>query len=220
MFGQATWHFTDEFSITAGGRYTEEEKSYVPTQYFVSSVTGQPPAGLVIIPPVPNELEDSKPTWRAVVEYAPTTRMLLYTSWSTGFKSGGFVQRNIAPRPVLPTFGPETAEVLELGAKTTMLDGRMRVSAAAFTSNYDDIQVRTIEINGLAPVTSNAGDARIRGGELEFEVAAGSQMRLNGGIGHLHARYTRIAPNVEIVCVFGDSPEHDQQCLQHKRNKS
>jgi iron complex outermembrane receptor protein len=210
VFGQATWHFTDAFSITAGGRYTEEEKSYLPVQFVVSSVTGQPPAGLVIIPPVKNVLEDSKSTWRAVAEYAPTTQQLLYMSWSTGFKSGGFVQRNIAPRPSLPTFGPETAEVLELGAKTTMLDGRMRVSAAVFTSDYDDIQVRTIEVAGLAPVTSNAGDARIRGGELEFDVAAGSNVRLTGGIGHLDARYTRIDTGVEDITLqsrLTDTPD-------------
>jgi iron complex outermembrane receptor protein len=210
VFGQATWHFTDEFSITAGGRYTEEEKSYVPVQYIVSSVTGQPPAGLVIIPPVQNELEDSKATWRAVVEYAPTTRLLLYTSWSTGFKSGGFVQRNLVPRPMLPTFGPETAEVLELGAKATLLDHRLHVSAAAFTSDYEDIQVRTIEVNGLAPVTSNAGDARIRGGELEFELVAGPHVRLTGGIGRLHARYTDIAPSVADISLqsrLTDTPE-------------
>jgi len=210
VFGQATWRFTDEFSITAGGRYTDEEKSYLPVQYVVSSVTGLPPAGLVIIPQEKNGLEDSKSTWRAVVEYAPTSKQLLYMSWSTGFKSGGFVQRNQAPRPSLPEFGPETAEVLELGAKTTMLGGRMRVSAAAFTSNYEDIQVRTIEIDGLAPVTSNAGDARIRGGELEFEVAAGSHVRLTGGIGHLNARYTRIDPGVADITVqsrLTDTPE-------------
>ena len=210
IFGQATWRFVDNMAFSAGARYTDEDKSYLPTQYIVSSVTGQPPAGTVLIPAIENELAYSKSTWRAAFEYVPAEDLLFYASWSTGFKSGGFVQRNQAPRPMLPTFGPETVEVFEVGAKATLLDGRLRLSGAAFSGDYNDIQVRTIEPNGFALVTSNAGDARIRGGEIEAEAAAGRYLRLLGAIGYLDGRYTRIGddvPDLTLNSKLPDAPE-------------
>ncbi len=210
VFGQATWHFTDQLALTGGARYTDEHKSYLPTQFFVSSVTGMPPAGTVVIPAEKNQFDDSKTTWRVAFEYTPEDHLLLYTSWSTGFKSGGFVQRNQAPKPMLPTFGSETVEVLEIGAKSTLRGGRLRLSTALFSGDYEDIQVRTIEPVGFAPITSNAGDARIRGGEIEVEAMVGTFVRLQGGIGYLDGKYTRIegiVPDITLQSKLPDAPE-------------
>jgi iron complex outermembrane recepter protein len=210
VFGQATYRLSEAVALTAGARYTDEDKSYIPTQYFTRSVTGIPPAGLVVVPPFKNELDYSRSTYRATLEVTPAQDLLLYASWSTGFKSGGFVQRNQVPRPLLPTFGPETVEVFEVGTKTTALDGRLRLSAAAFTTDYQDVHIRIVEPTTFAPVTSNAGDARIRGLELEFEATPLARLRIVGGVGYLHGRYTRIAPNVPDVTLnsrLTDSPD-------------
>ena len=210
LFGQATYRLIKSVAFTAGARYTDEHKSYVPTQYVTGSVTGIPPVGLVIVPPLKNELDFSRPTYRAAVEVKPFDDVLLYASWSTGFKSGGFVQRNQVPRPLLPTFGPETVEVLEIGAKTTALAGKLRLSAAIFTSDYEDLQIRIVQPVTFSPVTSNAGDARIRGGELEFEAAPHARLQFQGGVGYLHGRYQHIAPTVPDLTLdsrLTDSPE-------------
>jgi len=210
IFGQAQYRINKTIALTGGMRYTDERKFYTPTQYFVSSVTGTPPAGLVIVPAVENKLDFSKTTYRAAVEFTPVEDLLLYASWSTGFKSGGFVQRNQIPRPLLPAFEPETVEVIEIGAKTTVLDGKLRLSAAAFTSDYENMHIRVIEPLTIAPITANAGDARIRGGELEFEAAPHALVRLRGGIGYLDGRYQRIAPTVPDLTLdskLTDSPE-------------
>lgn len=210
LFGQATLAVADDVAVTAGARYTDERKSYVPTAFIAQSATGTPPAGLVIVPPVKNELEFSEATYRAAIEVTSVSDTLIYASYSTGFKSGGFVQRNSVPRPELPTFGPESAEVFELGAKTTVLGGRLRASAAAFNSDYQDLHIRVIDPLSLAPVTSNAGDARIRGAEVELEAAPHAVVRILGGIGYLHGRYETIAPTAEGLTLnsrLTDSPE-------------
>jgi iron complex outermembrane receptor protein len=101
-------------------------------------------------------------------------------------------------------------KVFEIGTKATVLDGRLRFGAATFTGDYKGIHVRTIEPDGYAPVTNNAGDARIRGGELEFDAAVGSLVRVIGGIAYLDGQYTRIAPNVPDITLnsrLTDSPE-------------
>lgn len=213
VYGQATWRASERLALTAGARFTDERKSYIPTASVTRSVTGIPPAGLVIVPPQKNELDFSKPTYRAALEVTPTRDLLLYLSWSTGFKSGGFVQRVQVPRPLLPTFEPETVEVFEVGAKAVVLDGRCRFAAAAFTSEYEDLQIRVIEPSTLSPVTSNAGDAQIRGGEFEIEAAPHPRVRLAAGLGYLHSRYQRVAPNVRDISLHSrltDTPERSE----------
>jgi iron complex outermembrane receptor protein len=208
-FAQATWHFTPGLGLTAGARYTDERRTYTPTQYFVSSVTGTPPPGLVIVPAVENELNYSKPTWRVALEGKPADGVLVYGSWATGFKSGGFVQRNQVVRTALPTFGPENVEVIELGAKKFRSDRRLSASVAVFDSRYRDLQIRVID-SSFSPVTSNAGDARIRGAEAEFEAVPHPQLRFTGGVGYLDAKYTRIAPNapdIRLSSKLTDTPE-------------
>jgi iron complex outermembrane receptor protein len=209
-FAQATWRFTPRLALTGGARYTEERRTYTPTQFFESSVTGTPPPGLVIVPPVENRLEYSKPTWRVALEGKPAEDTLVYLSWATGFKAGGFVQRNQVPRPTLPTFGPETVEVVEVGAKATALDRRLSASVAVFSGDYEDLHIRIIEPVSFSPITSNAGDARIRGAETEFEAALHPRLRLTGAVGWLDAEYRRIEPTVPDLTLqskLTDSPE-------------
>jgi iron complex outermembrane receptor protein len=209
-FAQATWRFTPRLALTTGARYTEERRTYTPTQFFESSVTGTPPAGLVVVPRVENRLSYSKPTWRVALEGKPAEDTLVYLSWATGFKAGGFVQRNQVPRPTLPTFGPETVEVVELGAKATAFDRRLSASVAVFSGDYEDLHIRIIEPVSFSPVTSNAGDARIRGAELEFDAAVHPRLRFTGALGWLDAEYRRIAPTVPDVTLqskLTDSPE-------------
>jgi iron complex outermembrane receptor protein len=197
-FAQGSWRFTPALQLTAGARYTDERRRYTPTQYFVSSVTGVPPAGLVIVPRAEYELDYSKPTWRVALEGKPRDRVLVYGSWSTGFKSGGFVQRNQVVRTTLPTFGPENVEVAEIGAKVFRPDRKLSASVAVFDSRYRDLQIRVID-SSFSPVTSNAGDARIRGVETELEAAPHPRLRFSGGLGWMDAEYRRIAPNAPDI---------------------
>ncbi|MFO0450622.1 MAG: TonB-dependent receptor [Pseudomonadota bacterium] len=209
VFGQATWRLAPTFALTGGARYTDEHKTYTPTQFFRSSVTGQPPAGLVIVPSRQNAADFAQATWRAAAEFTPRDEVLLYAAWSTGFKSGGFVQRNQVPRQWLATFGPETVEMLEVGLKTTLAEGRVRLAGAAFAGDYEDLHIRIVEPVSFSPVTANAGDARIRGGELEVEALLHEQLRLAGGLGYLDAEYRRIAPTVPDLTLASklvDSP--------------
>lgn len=194
VFGQLTWRWSPLLSFIAGARYTEEKKFYTPTQFIISSTTGVPPPGLVVVPAKEYSLEFSRPTWRAVIEARPGDDLLLYASWSTGFKSGGFVQRNSVPAPALPTFKPEDVDVVELGAKASVFDGRAQIRGAVFSSDYRGMQIRVVDPMTFAPVTKNAGDSRIRGAELEFHALASSRVAFDGGIGYLHGRYLNLDP--------------------------
>ena len=118
-----------------------------------------------------------------------------YVSYSEGFKGGGFTQR-IPPGRVVESFGPETAHVVEVGFKWQGTDGRARVTGAAFSTNYDDMQVDiTTELGGGL---ANAAKAVVNGFELEAIVQVTPQFMLSGGIGKLDGKYEELAPTVTL----------------------
>ena len=118
--------------------------------------------------------------------------LMTYFSWSQGFKSGGFVQRVFPPSTGVASFDPETANVFEGGVKWIGMDGALRVNAAGFHTQYDDLQVQVY--NSVAPVTRNAAEAEINGAELEIAYLPAPGWLLNGSLGWLDAGYTDLDP--------------------------
>ena len=93
---------------------------------------------------------------------------MAYLSYAKGFKTGGWTTRLTAPLPPgspAQSFGPETDNTYELGLKSEWFDRRLIVNAATFFSKYDGIQLTYQVVT--SPVTENAGDAQIKGLELE-----------------------------------------------------
>ena len=125
-------------------------------------------------------------------DYKITDDILVYASYSKGFKNGGFTQRVFPAEQVAPEFRPEFVESYELGLKTELLDRRLRLNFAAFMSNYDDIQVVVSE--GIAPRARNAGSGRIKGFEVEGEASPTDWLSLTFGVGYLDAYYRSIDP--------------------------
>jgi iron complex outermembrane receptor protein len=118
---------------------------------------------------------------------------MTYVSWSEGFKSGGFNQRyNAAPPGNAPiSFADETAETFEVGIKTNPTDS-LRVNAAVFSSDYDDIQM-TYRL-GVVPLLFNAGVASIDGAEIEVVLAPAAGLQLDASVGYLDATFDSITP--------------------------
>ncbi|MGI9229061.1 MAG: TonB-dependent receptor, partial [Gammaproteobacteria bacterium] len=132
-------------------------------------------------------------TPHASIAYRWNDDLMTYFSYSQGFKSGGFVQRVFPPSTAVASFDPETATVFEIGFKWTGLDSRLRVNAAGFHTEYDDLQVQVN--NGIAPITQNAAAAEINGAELEITLLPAPGWMLNGSVGWLDASYTELDPN-------------------------
>lgn len=203
-FAQATVELTDALSVTLGGRYTEDKKEFVSDQYLrtgpVAPIVLGAPAG-IDIPLVPrNSIAKEKYdnfSPRISVDYQ-LGGALLYASYSKGFKSGGFNLRYVAPRPAILSFDPETAETFEGGVKLDALDRRLRLNLAAFHTDYKDIQVTVFENLG-APVTLNAGDAKIKGLEAELTLIPVDGLELNANVGYLDAKYVAIRANPALV---------------------
>ncbi|GAA5063142.1 hypothetical protein GCM10023208_34070 [Erythrobacter westpacificensis] len=218
-FGQVTVRPLDGLSITGGIRYTKDTKT-VDSNIFIGEVTpgtGGPPPFVVGLPIVPRGLVKrsfDKVTYRLAIQYEWTDDLMTYATFSTGFKSGGFVQRNAVFSPAVPSFGPETVEVFEAGIKWTGFKNRLRLNAAAFTNSYDDLQITVLVpfAAGLAPQTQNAGTAEINGFEIDAELLLGDALHLSGGIGYLDADYTSLAPSVVGVTLDSELVRAPEWC--------
>ncbi len=163
-------------------------------------------------------------SFRAGINYQISEDVFAFFTFSQGFKSGGFTTRLVAPfNPAfagatatpaggqLPgiVFDPETSDNFELGLKGDFLDNTLRLNAAAFWNNYDDIQI--VLQAGISPLNANAGDARIRGIELEAEYYPVENLSFVGSFGYIDAEYRSIsdlvAPQVTIDDDLQNTPE-------------
>lgn len=131
------------------------------------------------------------------VAYKWTDDLMTYVSYSEGFKSGGFVQRVFPPKTEVPSFKPETASVYEVGLKWTFLDRRVRLGAAAFHTDYEDLQIQVND--GIAPVTRNAAAADIDGFELELTAIPATGWLVEAGLGYMNAEYTKLEASQNFV---------------------
>jgi iron complex outermembrane recepter protein len=198
LFGQATWHVSDALSLTGGLRYTDETKRFDPDQFVIQDRNPNPaqrlPPGFPLVPQQEVETSISELTPYLNLAYQWSAAVMTYLTYSEGFKSGGFTQRVFPPLPATPSFKPEFVDSYEIGAKMTALDQRLRLNAAAFYTDYTDLQV--LALIGVAPTTQNAAQAEIRGFEMELTVLPVAELRIDAAVGYVDAEYTSIGSQV------------------------
>lgn len=144
-------------------------------------------------------------SFRAGINYKISPDLFTYFTFSQGFKSGGFTTRLTAPfNPDFDgvpgglaalngiVFQPETSDNYEVGFKADLLDRKLRANVAAFWNEYQNIQI--VVQRGITPSNENAGDARIRGIELELEAYPTDDLTLISSVGYIDAEYTTIDP--------------------------
>jgi iron complex outermembrane receptor protein len=116
--------------------------------------------------------------------------MMLYASYSKGYKTGSWTTRLSNPHPTYDAslhFDPEFAKSYELGFKSELLDHRLRLNLAAFHTKYDNIQLNSQV--GISPTIVNAGNATIYGFEAEAQALLGAGFSLAASAGYTHAAY-------------------------------
>jgi iron complex outermembrane recepter protein len=199
-YGQASFDITDQLTVAAGLRYTSDSiKAGVEGAFLL------PPGGA----PIPQTFASEKAKYKDWspyfgINFKATDDIFLFAKASKGFRAGGFtVDRNFVTDPeagnrLAVPFRPETAWTYEIGARIETLDGRLRFNPTIFQTDWKNIQFLE---PGTVPniFTSNAGDARIRGLELETQFAVTDNFVLSGSMSYLDAKYTRLDSNIRVV---------------------
>lgn len=165
LFADIAYDLTDKVTVALGTRYFEEEQS----------TYGEFSDGTVF---TDDNADFDKVTSKLSLTYALADNATAYASVSQGFRSGGF--NLVAGAP--PTFDPEELTTYELGAKGSLLDGRVYAEAALFFSQYDDYI--SVVSNGLQPYGANFGNAEIQGFEFstQFQVTEQWSVGLSGSV--------------------------------------
>src|SRR5665213_258673 len=146
-------------------------------------------------------------TWTGGAEYHLMDKSLLYTSYSTGFKSGGWTTRLIFPSSTESEFGPEKSATLEVGFKSSLLQNRLSTDVALFSTLYKDTQLPFIAPGFGTPVTMNAGTARINGAELEASAIVVHGLKMSSSLAYLDARYTELQAGATGITLGSDLPK-------------
>jgi iron complex outermembrane receptor protein len=220
LFGQTTIEITDEWSATAGLRWTDEEKEqsydfFLDNTDGVANQAGLPPFAFPTFSPrnpnvgIPTTYKESwsEFTPKLGLEYKPTDGLLYYFSYARGFKSGGFNGRP-TPGPggqfaPVQAYDPEEMDSYELGAKTQFADDRVRLNVAAFYSDYKGIQLLRVGESGFFE-TVNAAESRIQGLEAELLARPVPQLQLQAALGYTDNEYQELDPGVQAIGIGFD----------------
>ena len=199
LFAHVSWNPVEPLTVTGGIRYTEEAKTYTyirqrpyldPTSTMANGVL--PLNGTV------GEYSGNRVDYRANIQYAFTRDIMAYAQFSTGFKGGGVNPRPFFVQQAL-SFGPETLNAYEVGFKTDLFDRLLRFNVAAFLSKYKGIQLSLGNCTAItgpgfgAPcaLPVNAGDADIKGLEVEVTLRPTEGMTIDGALSYMDFEYKK-----------------------------
>jgi iron complex outermembrane receptor protein len=197
-FANASLHFTDKLTLDVGLRYTTERKDYT---YSRLNPDGTPNVILAALNGDTGRYSGSKLDYRVNLNYRWNDELMTYASVSTGFRGGGVNPRPFDAKQVLP-FGQETLTAYEVGAKSDLLDRRLRLNLSLFENRYTDIQTTLLQCpNDPGPPCAlplNVGNANIKGAELELEAHPTQHWSIDGSWSYLNFRYTSFNQPVGI----------------------
>jgi iron complex outermembrane receptor protein len=191
-FGQADWKLSDTLSLTTGVRATHEHRAFRigVTGDAALGIVGDPAGGSLLAFQVRNKASAFAVSGRLGLNYKPSDDMLIYASLSNGTKSPAYNTGFISFPQAAGPAGLEKIYAAELGIKSTLADGRLRLNGAVFYYRRKDIQGVDFVPNSVPPiqVIRNFGDADTTGFELDTNWRPLDGLTLSGGISVLDAK--------------------------------
>lgn len=193
-FAQGTYHLTDQLSLTAGLRYSYEEKTArVVRRQRRGCIVETRECDLSLA-----EINDSD-SWdslspRVGIDFQPNSDMLFYASYSEATRSGGYNLRLASPLDA-GIFDQENVKAYEAGAKLDLFDRSVRANLAVFHMQFDNLQ-RTVNqtINGsnIVQTLTNGANAKSTGFESEFIIAPVDGIEILANLAYTDMEYTEV----------------------------
>lgn len=198
-FGDFSYDLTDKFKLSAGLRYTKDDKTGNVYRQNFTGIRSPYFGNAAAVPGLlrtdyTNSRSFDKLTPRVSLSFEPRQDLNFYASYGQGFKSGGFDMRGdaILTPTTVDGYQPETIDSWELGMKGAFLDRRLFANLAGFYSKYKDQQV-TIQSpalgGGITSFVDNAGKAEIYGFEMETRMVPSRHFQAGLVIGYTNADY-------------------------------
>ncbi len=205
-FGEIDWHLNDQFTLTIGGRYTDEDRDGQkaqrpgaiysdPSEADVSLCFVAGPLspctrgddGVSIGAPITGSIGDTDFSYNVSLGYAASDTSNLYVTYATGFKSGGFDLRG-AGNPAKFIFDNEESTNIEFGGKHTLAGGSVRFNWAIFHTEVDELQTSANDPVLIQQIVAPA-DVTSEGVEVDILWAVNDNLRLSFVGTYLNAEY-------------------------------
>ena len=192
--GSAGHHFSDRWTLFAGGRYNKDDEEFTGRKGNAASVPTN----------FGRERSFSRFSGKLGLEWKATDGLFGYVTVSQGYKAGTYDP--FAPAETIATgIDEETVDSLEFGLKAELFDRSLRLNSALFLTRYQDLAIGTITSTGLQ--LQNAGESEIKGLETELTWVATDRLRVFGSLALLDAQWRSLAAGALLTGVkLSDAP--------------
>jgi outer membrane receptor protein involved in Fe transport len=206
VFGELTYDLTDAWSVSVGARYYDIESALVGSSNFatlgdVDDDSGRNFDGIFadVLP-----LKEDDTILKGTVSYHLGDDSLFYFTYAEGFRPGGF---NRVDNPDVPTtYVSDEVTNLELGWKTTLLDGAMRFNGSIYRIDWDGLQVGITDLSiSVITFTTNAADAEILGFEGDLTWAPSDNLTLGAAWSFNDTEMVRVPEGVTDIAPPGSN---------------
>ena len=196
IYAEGTYAINDQTDVTVGVRRSNDDREFTRVQTLVGGGFdfGNTCPGMVFdangatSDRCSQEVDFSETTSRVILAHAFDADRLVFASYSKGYSSGGFNQ-DIRMRP----FEPEISDNIEVGMKSTLRDGTLRLNVTGFHNSYENQQVTVGRIVNGQPTADliNAQEATLTGVELEMLAQLTDALTMSVTWGHLDGQYDK-----------------------------
>ncbi len=172
IFGQLSYDVSDRLNLTAGVRYTDDEKDYRVEQFgrlWIDFNATDFPFCCFSLDPMAINVSDDETSWEVSANFAATDSSSWYGRISSGFRAQTIQGRDVAFLETPTVAVPETITSYEIGYKADLAGDRLRLNAAVFYYTVDDMQFSIIGGTGNAQQVINADEGEATGFELDLE---------------------------------------------------
>ena len=186
FFGDFNWAFADKWRLSFGGRWSHDNKK-LTNSFAQTGLIGSGDANF------------TKFTPKVGIDYRPNNDVMLYASWSRGYRSGGFSPRAATALTASTPFQPETVDAYEIGAKLAAFNRKLEVNLAGYISDYKDMQQNLTVPGGPLgnqTITGNVpGGAMIKGIEMDATLRITPQLTITASTAYMKSHFRNFVTN-------------------------
>lgn len=183
-YAEISWRFNEDWKLDVGGRYSDVSKDSLARNVYVHSLIGVfvfplEPVGV----PFRDDYDDDDFSPQAILTWEPNDDLTLFLSYTEAFKAGGFAHGTTLISGISVddmTFDAESAKGFNLGMKTSLMGGRIYLSAVAYALDYEDLQQNVFNSESTSFTVANAGAYEVTGLDLDLNWRIDDNWTLNG----------------------------------------
>lgn len=187
-FGQLNFELSPGLKLLAGARLTHDKVDFEVLQnqgFYFTTISG--PAGLF-----KDSVANTNLSYKVGVQYEPSPAFMFYASYATGYKAPGS-NRQALVNGVRLIVNDETSKNIEVGARTSWLNGRLILNGTFFRTKYKDYQAQAFDPVAAGQTIRNAAGLTSTGFELNISARPITGLSINGYATVLDAKFDDFA---------------------------